>query len=249
MRIVSLAPSNTEILSALGCMDEVVANTRFCDYPNEAKAKPKIGGWLDINDKLVKRYEPDVVMTSTFVQDKIVERYNDMGIKLVHSDPKTLDDVYESIITVGKAVNKELSSKFVVEKMKKELAEIEELAKNRPKVKVYCEEWHKPPTVSGNWVPRIIEIAGGVSLCPEGKISCPVSPEEVKEFNPDCIVLSLCGFGDKADISIITERKGWAGIKAVKKRKIFVIDDSLLNRPGPRLVEGARVLAEIFGRL
>src|SRR3989344_5398554 len=74
-RIVSLAPSNTEIIYALGAEDKLVACTRYCDYPAQAKSKPRIGGWLDINDELVKSYNPDLILTSTFVQDKITERY------------------------------------------------------------------------------------------------------------------------------------------------------------------------------
>ena len=106
MRIISLAPSNTEILYALECSDEIVAVTRFCDYPEEAKLKPKVGGWIDIDDKLVEKYMPDVIMTSTFVQDKIVSRFKEKGIKIFHSDPKTLEQVYESIISIGEFVDK-----------------------------------------------------------------------------------------------------------------------------------------------
>ena len=74
-RIVSLAPSNTEILYALGAQDRLAAVTRYCDFPEEASKQPRIGGWLDINDELVKSYNPDLVLTSTFVQNKITSRY------------------------------------------------------------------------------------------------------------------------------------------------------------------------------
>src|SRR3989338_636409 len=218
MRIVSLAPSNTEILYALGCADMVGACTRYCDFPHEAKSKPKVGGWLDINDQLVEQYKPDVVMTSTFVQDKIVERFKKKGISLFHTDPKTLEQVYGSILSIGKLVGKAHKAQNVVDSMKKAFVEIENsntpmtgktndgrkpIGKNNneknkndtipcKKTRAYCEEWHKPPTVSGNWVPGIIEIAGGISLCPEGKVSHPVSLGEVGTFDPDCIVVSIC---------------------------------------------------------
>lgn len=241
MRIISLAPSNTEILYALECSDEIVAVTRFCDYPEEAKLKPKVGGWIDIDDKLVEKYMPDVIMTSTFVQDKIVSRFKGKGIKIFHSDPKTLEQVYESIISIGELVDKKEKALEIVAKMKKEFSEI---SKPKEKIRVYCEEWHKPPTISGNWVPKIIEFSGGTSLCPEGKVSYPLTLQEVEKFNPDLIILSLCGFGEKAKTEIISLREDWHILKAVKENKIFAIDDSLLNRPGPRLVEGARWLAE-----
>jgi iron complex transport system substrate-binding protein len=256
MRIVSLAPSNTEILYALGCEDMIVACTRFCDYPEDAKKKPRIGGWLDVNDDLVAQYKPDVVMTSTFVQDKIVERYQKKGIALFHTDPKTLGQVYESILAIGNLVGRVEKSQNIVDSMKKEFLRIgknnlEKTIGEKTKIdngsreaKIYCEEWHKPPTVSGNWVPGVIERAGGISLCPEGKVSYPVALEEVSEFDPDLIIISICGMGAKASPELIAKREGWNGLRAVKEGKIFVIDDSLLNRPGPRLVDGAELIAQ-----
>ena len=270
MRIVSLAPSNTEILYALGCGDEIVACTRFCDYPEEAKQKPRIGGWLDVNDELVLRHKPDAVMTSTFVQDRIAGRCRKKGIALFHTDPKTLEQVYESILAIGKFVHKEQGAYELVQSMKSDFNEVANSMKkesnngknpikektitnkqkisinNNGKIKVYCEEWHKPPTVSGNWVPKVIELAGGISLCPEGRVSHPVSPEEAAAFGPECIVLSICGMGVKASPKLITARKGWHSLKAVKENRVFIIDDSLLNRPGPRLAEGARQLQGYF---
>ena len=249
MRIVSLAPSNTEILYALGCGAQIVANTRYCDYPDDAKKKQKVGGWLDIKEEQVKQMHPDVIMTSTFVQDKIVDHYQKLGIRVFHTDPKTLDDVYRSIFSIGELVSQRVRAARFIEKMKTEFATIRSRTFKSTKVKVYCEEWHDPPTVSGNWVPKIIEIAGGISLCPEGKVSYPVTAKEVEKFDPDCIILSLCGFGRKAKADIVTKREGWENLRAVREREVFVIDDSLLNRPGPRLVEGAKELARIFGEV
>ena len=82
MRIVSLAHSNTEILYAIGAADDIVAVTRFCDWPPEAKGKPKIGGWIDVNEKLVKELKPEIVVASTFLQDEIVSKLKKQGIKV-----------------------------------------------------------------------------------------------------------------------------------------------------------------------
>jgi len=246
MRIVSLAPSNTEILYALGCQDLIVAVTRFCDYPNDAKLKPKIGGWLDIDDELVEKLNPDLIMTSTFVQDSIVKRYKEKNIELFHTDPKKLLEVYESIISIGKKVNKIDEAEQIVANMKKEFLEINNSVKDKSKVKVYCEEFHNPPTFSGNWVPDIVEIANGKSLCPSGKISSPITIEDIKEFDPEVIIMNICGLGEKVNPELITKRSGWQDISAIKKNKVFVIDDSLLNRPGPRLVDGAKLLSKLI---
>ena len=117
-KIVSLAPSNTEIIYALGAQDKLVACTRYCDFPEEAKKKPRIGGWLDINDKLVKSYNPDLILTSTFVQDKITLRYKKSKMNIVALMPTTLNGVFDSIIKIGKLVEKENEANELVYSMK-----------------------------------------------------------------------------------------------------------------------------------
>ena len=247
MRILSLAPSNTEILYALGAEEHIIANTRYCDHPEDAQKKPKVGGWLDVKYQLISEYHPDIIITSTFVQDKIIARFKMMGIEIMHLDPVTLDDVYESIIRIGKLVGKEGKAHIIVGEMKTELESIRQESLKLPRVKVYCEEWHKPATVSGNWVPALIEIAGGDPvLIKEGVHSREVKSEEVIAENPDVIIVSLCGIGIVANVDEIKNREGWNLIKAVENNKVFAINDSLLNRHGPRLVEGAKLLFELF---
>jgi len=249
MRIVSLAPSNTEILYALGCQDDVVAVTNFCNYPQAALQKPRVGGWVDVNDDLVKQYTPDVVMTSSFVQDHVAIRYRDSGIQLFHTDPNTLEQVYESIISIGQLVGKVSDAEQIVNKMKTGFAEVAEQV-DWPTVKVYAEEWHNPPMACGNWVPAVIKIAGGDTICNEGEISRPVTSQEVRSYAPDCIVLSLCGLGSKVMPSMVAKRgEDWQALRPVRNNKVFVLNDSFLNRPGPRLVEGARQLVSIFQKL
>ena len=243
-RILSLAPSATEILYSLGLGDKIVAVTRFCDYPEDAKTKPKVGGWLDVREDLVKTHNPDLIITSSFVQDKIVVKYRKMGLQVLHSDPVTLEDVYVSIIDIGKSVGKREAAERIVADMEKSAAAINEQVRLFPRKRVYCEEWHKPPTVSGNWVPDLIKLAGGTSLIDSGSHSREITLQEIQRFNPEIIIISLCGFGDKIDKKIITERIGWEKLDAVRKDKIFVFDDSLLNRPDPRLIEGLKEIVK-----
>lgn len=91
MRIISLAPSNTEILYALGAGDQIVGVTTFCDYPPEAKAKTKVGGWVNVDYDAIKSLEPDIVVTSTVVQEKVAEKCRELGFNVLHLDPKNLD--------------------------------------------------------------------------------------------------------------------------------------------------------------
>ena len=139
--IISLAPSNTEILYALGAEDKLVAVTRYCDFPEDAKKKPRIGGWLDINDELVKSFEPDLVLTSTFVQNKITNRYKKNKMNIVAVMPTTLKGVFDSIEKIGKLGEKEKEANQLINSMKNKFNEIEDkikTSKNKPRV--YIEE-------------------------------------------------------------------------------------------------------------
>lgn len=244
-KIISLAPSNTEILYALGLGKNIIAATRFCDYPADAKKKRRVGGWIDVDLVQVKKLKADLVLTSTFVQDKVVEEARKYNINIVHVDPKSLEEVYESIKVIGELTSTQQKAEEVVDTMKKEFAEIQKGVLPGKKPRVYVEEWHKPPHVSGNWVPELVLMAGGeYKLCAAGKISKPITLREAEKYNPEIIILSLCGFGNKAKPEIVLNRPGWQNIEAVKKRRVYVIDDSLLNRPGPRLVEGLKFLVE-----
>ncbi|MBI4018506.1 MAG: cobalamin-binding protein [Candidatus Aenigmarchaeota archaeon] len=245
-RIISLAPSNTEILYALGLENKIAGVTRYCDYPPAAKEKPNVGGWLDINFEMIKDLKPDLILTSTFVQNKVKENLEKEGYDVFHVDPVTMEDVLESIISAGEKLDAENNASALVEKMRSEITAVKERAKrfiNKPKI--YAEEWHKPPTVCGNWIPDMLEIAGASGLCEKGIHSRAVSNDEVINFSPDIIIVSWCGFGEKAKLEWIKQRKGWEEIKAVKESSLHVADDSLLNRPGPRLVEGLKMFENI----
>ena len=270
-KIISLAPSNTEILYALGAQDKLVACTRYCDFPEDAKKKPRIGGWLDINDELVKKFEPDLILTSTFVQNKITDRYKKSKMNIVALMPTTLKGVFDSITRIGKLVEKEKEALNLVKSMKNKFNEIQnhikqksiknpinensikniisinknKKIKNNPRV--YIEEWHKPPTVSGNWVPSLVKIAGGdYSLIKAGVHSKEVTKEQIQKYDPEIIVISICGMADKVPKEWITKREGWENLSAIKNKKVYVFDDSWLNRPGPRLTIGLENLAEVI---
>jgi len=111
------------------------------------------------------------------------------------------------------------------------------------RLKVYIEEWHNPPFASGNWVPEVARVAG-IDQFPieQGALSPEVTLAQVQEWDPDLIVLSPCGAGLHTEKELITARPQWDALRAVQENHVRVIDDSLLNRPGPRLIEGARRL-------
>ena len=247
-RIVSLAPSNTEIIYELKADDSLVAVTRYCDFPNEARKKPRIGGWLDINEELVKSFKPDLLLTSTFVQNKITSKYRKQKLNIISLMPTTLKRVFDSIEKIGKLTDREKESAQLISTMKTQINNIKNKIKNSKNMpRVYVEEWHKPPTVSGNWVPTLVRIAGGdYSLIKAGVHSREVTTEQIQDYDPEIIVISICGMNDKVPKEWVTKRNGWQDLSAVKNNKVYVFDDSWLNRPGPRLTVGLENLARVI---
>ena len=247
-RIISLAPSNTEILYALNADSSLVAVTRYCDFPEKARKKPRIGGWLDINDGLVKSYEPDLVLTSTFVQNKITDRYRKNKTNIIAVMPTTLKGVFGSIEKIGGLLDKEKESLQLIKSMKAKFNLVQDkIKKSKNKPRVYVEEWHKPPTVSGNWVPTLVKMANGdYGLIKAGTHSKEVATRQIQDYDPEVIVISICGMSDKAPKEWVTRRDGWENLTAVKNDKVYVFDDSWLNRPGPRLTIGLEKLARVI---
>jgi iron complex transport system substrate-binding protein len=242
MRVVSLAPSCTEIIFALGCGEQLVGRTAFCDYPLEVLQVPAIGGWTTADISRVLELKPDLVLTSSFLQEPVVATLQKQGVTVCHTDPHSLADVLASFEEIAAALN-------VPERGRKLRQHLEvDLSSLRPtyfalRPRIYAEEWPSPPMASGNWVPDLLTLAGVDSFLPSGEISRTVTLEEIEEFDPDVILLNYCGMARmpaEKQIGLLKAREGWDHLRAVGKSRIVVIDDSLLNRPGPRLVEGAR---------
>jgi iron complex transport system substrate-binding protein len=235
MKIVSLAPSNTEILYRLGAEDQIVATTSLCNYPEEARRKTSIGGWTNPKVSRIHELSPDLIIASDDLQDDAVEQLEGDGFPVLQVKPHTLEEVYESIREIGEAVGKEEEAEKLVEEMKEEL----EKTSLDGSPRIYCEEWMDPPMVSGNWIPGLIEKIGGEYFVEEGERSREFDLEKLKEFDPEYIFLNVCGAGENLSPEQVLDRDEWEDISAVKNGNVFVIDDNLLNRPGPRLVEGA----------
>ncbi len=248
-KIVSCSPAHSEIICLLGKQDLIAGKTTYCNFPKHLlDNKPVIGSWIKLDYDLIESLKPDIVITNNIVQEKISLKLRSSGLNVYHSDPLTLNQIYSDILEIGKLINAKSEAEKLVEKIKKDLHEVEIKSKAETyRPKVYVEEWHDPPTISGNWVPELVQIAGGdYSLIESGKRSIPISIDKLFKYNPEKIIISWCGFGEKVDIIQVLNRSGWDLLSAIKNKDISVIDDSLLNRPGPRIVEGVKKLQKMF---
>ena len=244
MRIASLSPAVTEILFSFGIGNQIVCTDQFSNFPEDAKHIPHLRDHVKIDPKDLAEHKVDLVFTCTSIQTKLCESLRTAGYSVIHEDPRTVHEIYAFIRNVGVVVGCEKRAEELVLTMQREFNGVKEKAVHLPRhPRVYIEEWNNPPYASGNWVPEVARMAGCQQFPVEPRALSPqVSLEQVMAHDPDFIVLSLCGAGDRIEKKIITERPGWEELRAIREGKVRIIDDSLLNRPGPRLTEGARRL-------
>ncbi|MDO8428196.1 MAG: ABC transporter substrate-binding protein [Candidatus Diapherotrites archaeon] len=247
-RIVSLAPSNTEILLRLGLLNQIAGCTAFCPKFKNSFGPLILGSWLSIDFEKLEFLQPDIIFTSTFLQESIVFELEKRKLPVLHLDVRSLNDVFQSINFIGKKVNLRDKAYEVMAGMKTELNDLKKLAQSFPRKNVLIEEWFDPCMASGNWVPEILEICNCNSILKAGEISRKVSLEEIEQFNPDCILLSWCGFKEKSDVSHVFARTDWQNLKAVQSKQVFAINEQNLNSPDPRLVLACKeIIQKVHG--
>lgn len=256
MRVISLAPSATATLAAMGAADLLVGVTVHCSLGGDETAvadtepdaaavgadRPeRVGGWLNPDFDRVAACSPDLICTSDPLQREVRDALRDRGFDVFHREPATLDDAVVGFAALGEAVGRPADGERLARDARNRLRGVRDAVADRDRPTVYCEEWSNPPMAGGNWVPEAVAAAGGqYPFCDPGERSREVTGEEVAAADPDHAVLHLCGHGETVDPDTFRDR-GW-----VPDAAVHVLDDSLLNQPSPRLIEGIERLAEIL---
>jgi iron complex transport system substrate-binding protein len=233
MRVVSLAPSATNVVVALDAEDRLVGRTTHCSADAST-----VGGWLNPDYEAVAECDPDVVLTSDDLQAEVRDALRDRGFDVHHVEPATLDDVLASFADVGAAIGLPERGDALEADYRERVEAVRESAPDDRPV-VYCEEWADPPMAAGNWVPDAVEAAGGrYPFVPAGERSREVDPTAVREADPEHAVVHICGTGEQTDADPAAR---WD-----LDADVHVVDDSLLNQPSPRLVDGIEHLADVL---
>jgi iron complex transport system substrate-binding protein len=290
MRIVSLLPSATEIVFALGLGDELVGVTHECDWPPEAAAIPAVtrsthdlserssreidrlvgeamhGGssLYELDEAALEAADPDLILTQElcavcavgYREVNEVARAIDAEISVVSLEPTSIEGILNSISTVGAMADAEDAAVDVVAALRERLSGLEtHLAERRergqPPVRVVGLEWLDPPSAVGHCVPEQIRRAGGWDLLGrEGEPSVPTTWDAVRDVDPELLVLMPCGFhlaGTVEEWARTPRPPFWDGLSAVRHGQVFAVDGSAyFSRPGPRVIDGVELLAEIF---
>lgn len=238
-RIVSLAPSVTETLFALGLGDRVVGVTSFCDYPAEAAQKEKVGDTQRPNLEKLIAAKPDLVIVSTASQlEQFVQRLDDLRIPVYVSNPRNIQGVLNSITEIGKLAGVEDRARELAESLEARIARVDERVAGRARPKVLFIIGTSPLfTVGGtSFVNDLIERAGGVSITADEKSEFPqFSLETAIARRPEVIFLQ------SGDDKLPNQ---FRQTPAAQTGRVFTLDSNLLLRPGPRIVEGLEQVAE-----
>jgi iron complex transport system substrate-binding protein len=285
-RVVSVLPSATEIVCALGAADQLVGRSHECDYPPEVSQLPvctssKVdpnanSAEIDrqVKDRLreavsvyrvdtekLKELQPDVILTQAQCEvcavslnevEEATIQWLDRRPQIISLSPKRLADIWTDIGRVAETLEVADHGKEVVRSLKNRVVDIiEETCELKDRPSVACIEWVDPLMAAGNWVPELVELAGGRSVVGEaGKHSPWMDWEKLVQENPQIIVVMPCGFNlqkTRAEMPALVRHPDWPKLRAVKNRRVYLTDgNQFFNRPGPRIVESLEILTELI---
>jgi len=255
-RIISLAPSNTEIVYAVGAGDKVVAVTDYCNYPLnftslvEKDKMSSVGSYRKPSIENIVALEPDLVIAAPGSL-AAVDNLRNLGIDVIMLDPKSINDVLQNIVLVGRATGYNDEANQVVATMIEAMVKVNELEIADPKPKVYFEFWSDPLMSAGpeTWVSELIELAGGQNILENATSTWPVTSSEVIiQMNPDYLLFPTSHGSNQffGSIEDVIARLGWEEIGAVQNEQVYTIKSDIVFRAGPRLAEALDIIVEIL---
>jgi len=253
-RIVSLSPSNTENLAALGLLDKVVGVTDVCDYPPEVKNKTRVGGYSAISIEKVAAVKPDLVIASDKTPKETVSRIKEIGVPVIVIAPKNVDHVIRDIGIIGRITGTETRAEDLVANITRRIVKVSAVpGSNSPTVAHVV--YYKPLTVSGNTTMQndIISRTGGTNVFAGRNGWRTVSLEEFLLANPDIIIVSGGGGMDSSGRDVILDdfmtNSQYASLSAVKNHHVYAIDADIISRPGPRIADAAEEVSRIISAI
>jgi iron complex transport system substrate-binding protein len=244
LRIVSLAPSATSIVCAIGAKKSLVAVTKWCPQVAPVNGLPQLGDcWHMDGISQILALRPSLIIGSVPYKQETVAKLLEQPVSFLAMNPRSLAGIYADIRLLAGILGKQSAGNRLIRSMQREFARISRRPKPRRRVRVYCEAWPNPRISSPPWVAELVEICGGQMVVPAG---AKVSDEQVADADPELIVLAWAATAEKSDPAQTYKIAAWKNTAALRNRRVHVIRDELLNTPGPPLVQGAAELYKIL---
>lgn len=247
-RIVSLSPSNTETLFALGAGEKVVGVTSYCDYPEEAEKVQRIGTFEEPNMELIKKAQPDVVLAG-YLKKEAVKALEGMGIPVIVTEAESFEEIYKSIGIIGKLTGTAAKAEEIITDMKNKIAEIEAKVKDKKKPAVFYVVWADPLMTAGSntFINDVIKAAGGINVAEKVERWANYSVEELIRDNPDMLVAALHSTDEGMTKEDLKKSRIFNKLECVRQGRIYVMsDDNIISRPGPRIVQAIEEMNRAF---
>jgi len=245
-RIVSLAPSLTETVYALGLQDKLVGDTEYCDYPPDAAKKHKVGGAINPNMEEIAALRPDVVLVvKSLNRLETVRALEQLGIPVYSVDPHSVNGVIESMKRLSEVLGAGPAGAELEKKLRDRLAAIEAKLKDVPPKRVFFVVWTEPLQSIGKktFIADLLTYCGATSVVESQQDWPKYSLEEAVRLQPEYLVFASSHSENvKNDVETLAVKPGWSAMEAIKQRKIAVVSDAI-NRPGPRIVDAVEELA------
>lgn len=244
-RIVSLSPSSTETIYALGLQDRLVGDTDYCDYPSDAQKKTKVGGATNPSLEVIASLHPDLVLVTKLNRLETTQSLAELGIPSYATDPHTVADILSSIKTLADVLGAPEAGASVAEDMQHRLDDLQHRIGDLPPKRVLFVVWTQPLISTGQhtFLADALRHAGAVSVVNSSQDWPQVNLEEVAKLQPDFLVFAESQPGDASrEVEKLATLPGWKIIHAVRDRHYAVISDAV-NRPAPRIVSAIEQLA------
>ena len=258
-KIISVAPSCTEILFAIEAGDKVVGVTDYCDYPHDFSAwvaegnMTSIGGFENPNMEVITSLDPDLILASGGIQVASVDTLRARGYKVLVLNPTSVDGILNNIELVGNATGNRDEAETLINDINNRINAVAETVTDAVKPKVYYEVYYETTssfTIGAEaWQNELIEKAGGTNIFEDQTLDYyQYQVEALISRNPDVIVLPASGMGTGTQVSLedVKDRPGWDTTNAVQNDRIYQIDSNIIERSGPRFVDAIEQLAVFF---
>jgi iron complex transport system substrate-binding protein len=247
-RIVSLAPNITETLYALGLQDLLAGDTDYCDYPPDAKLKPKVGGAINPSLESIANLHPDLVLvTKSLNRLDTVRSLDHLGIPSYATDPHTVQDIISSMERLAEILGAQQVGATLAQDMQRRLAEIEQRVAPVPASRVLFVVWREPliSVGTGTFIADALRVAGAKSIIDSAQSWPQVNLEEVVRQQPDFLVFaeSHPPSSTPESLDVLSDLPGWRILTAVRNRRYAIVSDAV-DRPSPRIVSAIENLAK-----
>jgi iron complex transport system substrate-binding protein len=248
-RVISLAPSITEIIYDLGEEKRLQGVTKYSDYPAQAKALPKVGTYVHLDLERIVALKPDLCISTKDGNPKhVIEKISRLGIPVYAINPRSLEQTMDTITQIGSLLNAQEAAARLVSGMQQRITRVQSLVaqvNNRPRVFFQIDA--EPLVSAGNntFIHELIELAGGINTAAGNDPYPRYSWEDILVLQPDIVIISsMAGGLDSEDLLGIWKK--WSQLKAVLNEQVFVVDAGMFDRTTPRLVAGLETIAEII---